>query len=69
MNAGTTVIDQRCWRREVVLTSAVAERHSLLDDLINAIGTAAFPERFAHVLREPCGAECAFTFVAPEHDR
>ncbi|WP_250456301.1 helix-turn-helix transcriptional regulator [Caballeronia sp. ATUFL_M2_KS44] len=44
------------------MTSAVAERHGPLDDMINAIGTAAFPERFAWGLREMCGAEFAFIF-------
>jgi DNA-binding CsgD family transcriptional regulator len=44
------------------LTSAAIEWDSPFSDMIGAIGTAAFPERFAHCLREICGAELAFIF-------
>lgn len=44
------------------MTSAVAERCRPFDAMIDAIGTAAFSECFAHGLHKICGAELAFIF-------
>lgn len=44
------------------MASAAMGWNTPLDDMIGAIGSAAFPQRVAHCLRELCGAELAFIF-------